>query len=139
MNSSVDIGVDLFVVIPRGFKDTEGFLRSSRIIKINERFPINLLTENRKVRPNLIRINCTHTLSVIPRELSRKRWCLYYCFKVLDCHREWGRYCGIALSPLRLEILRFALEGGSEVCRGFMRFFSVERESGVTLVCEVLV
>ena len=56
MDSSVDIGVDLLVVIPRGIKDAKGFLRSSRIIEINERFPINLLTENGKGRANLIRI-----------------------------------------------------------------------------------
>ena len=76
MNSSVDIGVYLLVVIPRGIKDRKGFLRSSRIIEIDERFPVNLLNENGKVRPNLIRVKSTHIPSVIPREQSRKRWCL---------------------------------------------------------------
>ena len=76
MNPSVDIGIDFLVVIPRGIEDAEGLLRSSRIIEINERLPVNLLTENGEVRPNLIRIECTHRLSVIPRELSRNLSCL---------------------------------------------------------------
>src|SRR6185436_3055286 len=49
MDAPVNIGVIMLIIVPERFKHLPGLLRGGGIVEVDQRMPVNLLIEDRKI------------------------------------------------------------------------------------------